>query len=122
MKLTRIFFYPVKSLAGIELQAAVVDDFGIAMDRRWLVVDHQGNALTQREYGRMVLIQPSLNAGGLRLEAPNMQPLLVAEPTGPQRQVRVWDDTVAAVDVGYEASDWLSSYLKAPARLVYMPD
>ena len=122
MKLTRIFFYPVKSLAGIELQAALVDDFGIAMDRRWLVVDHQGNALTQREYGRMVLIKPSLNAGGLRLEAPNSQPLLVGEPNGPQRQVRIWNDTVTAVDVGYEASDWLSSYLKGPARLVYMPD
>lgn len=122
MKLARLFFYPVKSLAGIELQAALVDDFGIAQDRRWLVVDHQGNALTQRDYARLALIRPSLHKGGLQLDAPGSSPLVIAEPEGPQRQVRVWNDTMSAQDAGHASGDWLSAFLKAPACLVYMPD
>ena len=43
MKLSRLFVYPVKSLAGIELTEAEVDEFGIVNDRRWMVVDEHGS-------------------------------------------------------------------------------
>ena len=31
--------YPVKSLAGISVQHATVEPFGLANDRRWMLVD-----------------------------------------------------------------------------------
>jgi uncharacterized protein YcbX len=42
---------------------------------------------------------------------------------GPIRRVSVWSShSIKAIDQGDEASEWLSTYLKVPARLVYMPE
>jgi uncharacterized protein YcbX len=123
MILTRLFVYPVKSLAGIELTEAVVDDFGVTHDRRWLVVDEQNVALTQRDFPRMVFIRPTLTERGIRLEAPEMPGLSVETPAaGPLQAVNVWDDTVDTTDAGTEVSQWLSDYLNSHVRLTYMPD
>ena len=122
MKLSRLFVYPVKSLAGIELTEAEVDAFGIVNDRRWLVVDENGEFFTQRDYPRMALIQPRVVDGGLRLSTPGMSVLNVEVPTGCERTVRIWDDVVSAYDAGAPAREWISAFLGRPAGLVYMPD
>ncbi|MEX2285062.1 MAG: MOSC domain-containing protein [Gemmatimonadota bacterium] len=122
MKLTRLRVYPVKSCAGIELTEAVLDDFGIANDRRWLIVDRDNVALTQRGEPRMAWIRPSLRDGGLRLDAPGRAPLSVSPADHGERAVTVWDDQVLAVDAGDGAAAWLSSFLERPVRLVLMPD
>jgi uncharacterized protein YcbX len=121
MKLSRLFLYPVKSLAGVELQSAQLDDFGLASDRRWMLVDAHGMALTQRDRPRMALIQPTLIDRQLRLDAPGMPSQLVGDPTGTSRSVTVWDDTVAARDTDSATAEWLASFLGIDARLVYMP-
>ena len=107
MKLSRLFVYPVKSLAGIELTEAHVDDFGIVSDRRWLVVDHQGEFMTQRDLPRMALIHPTLTAHGLELNAPGMSTLRVEVPDHSAREVRIWADMVCAHDAGASAAEWL---------------
>jgi uncharacterized protein YcbX len=122
MKLSRLFLYPVKSLAGLEIQDAEVDDFGITHDRRWLVVDQQGTALTQRDHACMALIRPALVGDSLQLNAPGRAALIVESAEGPSRQVTVWDDTMTAQDAGDLAAEWLSDFLERSARLVYMPN
>ena len=54
----RLFIYPVKSCAGIEVQEALLTDAGLEFDRAWMVVDEQGAFLTQRALPRMALIRP----------------------------------------------------------------
>jgi uncharacterized protein YcbX len=41
--------------------------------------------------------------------------------TGERRPAQIWRDTVAVVDQGGEASEWLSAHLGTPARLVRLP-
>src|SRR4051812_24657769 len=53
----RLFVYPVKSCAGIELREAVLTDTGLDLDRAWMVVDAQGRFVTQRELPRMALVR-----------------------------------------------------------------
>ena len=48
MRLTGIFLYPVKSLAGISVLSADLDALGLVGDRRFLVVDETGRFLTQK--------------------------------------------------------------------------
>jgi MOSC domain-containing protein len=122
MKLSRLFVYPVKSLAGVELTEAEVDEFGIAHDRRWLVIDDRGESITQRADSRLALIRPSVTAHGLQLRAPGMSQIEFDVPEGGSRSVRVWDDVVCANDAGAPAADWLSTFLQRPAALVHMPD
>jgi uncharacterized protein YcbX len=43
-------------------------------------------------------------------------------PEGPRRSIRIWDDVVHATDLGDEAARWISSFLGADCRVVFMPD
>lgn len=115
-----LWVYPVKSCAGIQLPEAELTDTGLLYDRAWMVVDSEGEFVSQRELPRMALIQPSFKMGQLMLRAPGMLSLHlgldVAE--GPLK-VRVWDDEVMACDMGDVAAQWFSDFLgpDAPENL-----
>ena len=117
--ISQLVVYPVKSCAGVSVQEAILLDTGLEFDRAWMVVDGQGGFLTQRELPRMALIQPQLKYHEMILRAPGMLALHVKldEVEGPVR-VRVWDDEVAAYDMGAIAAQWFTDFLGTPARLV----
>ena len=115
----RLFIYPVKSCAGIEVQQALLTETGLQWDRAWMVVDAQDDLLTQRELPHMALVHPQLEADALLLHAPGQAPLAVPfASTGPVRRVRVWSDMVLAWDMGDVAAQWFSGFLGQPCRLV----
>ena len=117
--ISRLVVYPVKSCAGVAVQEAILLDTGLEFDRAWMVVDAQGQFLTQRELPRMALIRPQLKHFEMVLRAPGMLALHIAldRVEAPVR-VRVWDDEVAAYDMGAVAAQWFSDFLGTPARLV----
>jgi uncharacterized protein len=123
-RLARLFVYPVKSCAGVELTEAVLTPAGLDLDRAWMVVDADGEFVTQREFPRMALVRPQLKHHEVVLRAPGMLALHLAidgveEPV----RVRVWDDEVPAYDMGDVAAQWFSDFLGAKLRLVrFDPD
>jgi len=122
--LAAIFVYPVKSAAGIALDAVELDAFGPRHDRRWLVVDPAGHFMTQRRHARLALIQPTLDSDTLMLDAPGMPRLALPldPPAAAVERVRIWNDDVDAQSAGDDAARWLSDFLGTPCRLVHMPD
>lgn len=122
--LTDLFVYPLKSARGIALGEAELDDFGIRLDRRWMVTDEGGGMVTQREEPRLALIVPRLEPDRLVLGAPGMDDLALPAggAPGPRLPARVWSDRVAGAVVQEEATAWISDYLGAPRRIVHMPD
>ena len=121
--LSEINIYPVKSFAGVNLDSVQLDRFGPVGDRRWMLVDEQGVALTQRDRSHMALIKAGLLANGLGLRLDD-DLIEVAIPDGQaeKRRVQVWGDEIDAVDSGDAAALWLSEKLDVNCRLVYMPD
>ena len=118
--IAQLWVYPVKSCAGILVQDAELTDTGLLHDRAWMVVDSEGNFVTQRELPRMALIQPAFKLDQLVLRAPGMLPLhLAVNAVESPTRVRVWDDEVAAFDMGDLAAQWFSGFLRpdAPAAL-----
>ena len=115
--------YPVKSLAGLELPAVQLDRFGFVGDRRWMLVDENHRFLSQREAASMALIGAQPRAAGLELSLDGDN-IFVREPTDDAGlvMVRVWEDTVRALDGGDDVASWLSERLGQTCRLVYMPD
>jgi len=92
---------------------------GLEFDRAWMVVDDNGEFLTQRELPRMALIQPQLKHYEMVLRAPGMLALHIKlDEVEARVRVRVWDDEVAAYDMGAVAAQWFSDYLGTKARLV----
>ena len=123
-RIARLFAYPVKSCAGVELKEAVLTDCGLDLDRAWMVVDDQGEFVTQRELPRMALVRPQLKHYEVVLRAPGMLALhLAIDAVEQPAQVRLWDDTVAAFDMGDLAAQWFSDFLGRKLRLVrFDPD
>jgi uncharacterized protein YcbX len=116
--IAQLWVYPVKSCAGISLTEAELTDTGLLYDRAWMVVDADGEFVTQRELPRMALIQTAFKMGQLVLRAPGMLALHLAldAAEGPLK-VRVWDDEVQAYDMGDLAAQWFSDFLGRPLRL-----
>lgn len=116
--IAQLWVYPVKSCAGISLTEAELTDTGLLYDRAWMVVDSDGEFVTQRELPRMALIQTAFKMGQLVLRAPGMLALHLAldAAEGPLK-VRVWDDEVQAYDMGDLAAQWFSDFLGQPLRL-----
>ncbi len=110
--IARLFVYPVKSCAGVELTEAVLTDTGLDLDRAWMVVDADGVFVSQREQARLALVKPQLKMEELILRAPGMLALHVRIDAVEQpATVRVWDDTVPAFDMGDIAAQWFTDFL-----------
>lgn len=123
MKVSGLYYYPIKSCRGYALQTALLDARGLAHDRRFLIVDAKDRFITQREQPRVALIEPYVTDDSLSLTAPGMSPLVIETRAARERRsVVIWRDTVEAVDQREAAARWLSEYLGEPARLVKFAD
>ncbi|WP_409071813.1 MOSC domain-containing protein [Limnohabitans sp.] len=134
-RIAALWVFPIKSCAGISVQQAVLTPTGLAHDRAWMVVDADGEMVTQRELPRMALVQPNLvylgtSVAELVLQASGMAALHLPLMAGYLSEahaikVRVWDDQVPAFDMGDAAGKWLTEFLGnslGPLRLVRFDD
>ncbi|MEU1806939.1 MOSC N-terminal beta barrel domain-containing protein [Streptomyces sp. NPDC019937] len=130
-ELSALHVYPVKSLAGLAPGAAVVEPWGLAGDRRWMVVEPNGRYVTQRQQPRLALASAELlPGGGVRLSAEGRKPLRVTapgpgDPSAPSRAafpVMLARTEVEVVPAGAEADAWFSDFLGTGARLVHLDD
>ncbi|MCX6134545.1 MAG: MOSC domain-containing protein [Ignavibacteriales bacterium] len=124
LHLTEIHIYPIKSARGISLSSARLDDRGLELDRRWMVVDEDGHFLTQRTLPRMALIHVTLGEDHLSVTSRGLSELIVPfrRPSGAMIRVRVWEDSLDVMDVGQDAASWFTELLGVRCRLVQMPE
>ena len=115
---SHLYLHPIKSCGGIAVDEALLIETGLEHDRAWMVVDASGEFVTQRELPRMALIKPTLRASDLMLRAPGMLALhLLLDTVEAPCRVKVWNDTVAAYDMGDLAAQWFSDFLGQRVRL-----
>lgn len=118
MKITQLNIYPVKSLKGISINQSVLEEHGLAWDRRWMLVDAQQRFVTQRQLPALATIEVALTDEYLVLSHPNSPPLNVplTEPEGNLRLVSVWNDHCKALPESEEVSHWLVDALGEQAQ------
>lgn len=110
--ISRLFVYPIKSCAGVELKETLVIETGLEFDRAWMVVDEHGDFVSQRELPRMALIAPQLKQFEMVLRAPGMLALHIAlDAVEASCKVHVWNDECAAFDMGDTAAQWFTDFL-----------
>lgn len=125
-RITQIWIYPVKSLAGVRLTEARVMPKGLAHDRRWMLVDGEGRFLTQREHPEMALLRVTLQGSRVTVMGRKRADTITLDLTGAAQgdvlKVQIWDDEVEAVEVSPEFSKWFSDELGMDCRLVFFPE
>lgn len=114
VRISGLFYYPIKSAAGVALESAALDERGIVGDREYMVVDADGTFLTQREVPKLALVS---------WRAPEVVTPTgaAAVSSGPLRRVTVWDYAGPAVDCGDSVAGLLSDFLDRSCRLVQTP-
>ena len=131
LTLSHLYLYPIKSLGGISVSEAVVEEKGFRYDRRFMLVTPSGGFMTQRTNYHMALIDVAIDSGGMlrvwhRYQPDNVftMPLTVSpNAAGETIPVSIWDDeNVPAALVSPEADRWFSDALDKPCRLVFMPN
>jgi hypothetical protein len=124
MHLASLHLYPIKSCAGITVDEWEVDGFGLRYDRRWMVTTPRGQFVTQRECPALALVRVTMAAPHLRLEAPDMPPLITPlNPLGGRPiSTMIWQDQVQVVAPDHKADDWFSRVVGQEVVLAWMPE
>ena len=123
MAVTALTAYPVKSLGGVPLAEAAVEERGLRGDRRWAVVDPDGTKVTAREeHALLGLRAEPLDGGAVRLVAPGGDPLVVEPPRDAEPVAVSFSGQDSARPAGEAAAHWLSSRVGRPLRLVWQDD
>ena len=124
MQVTRLRVYPVKSFAGLDVDSARVLPWGLADDRRWAVIDPDGQPVTARQANALLGLGAEVLAdGGLLLtDGSGDGDLRVAVPTDAMPVPVGHSRQGTALPASQDAHAWLSSRLGRQVRLVWQPD
>ena len=126
--LSEINIYPIKSLGGISLSEAVVEQRGLKFDRRMMLIDERGMFITQKNYPEMALLKTEIINDELlvyhSVKKDSIKIPIKETNYSEKNKIRVviWDDECTAVAVSEEADKFFSDMLNINCRLVYMPD
>ena len=69
-RVREIWLFPVKSMAGVQVESAAVEAGGLVGDRSWAVVDADGSTVTAKVAPQLREVVPRLAEGELRLDVP----------------------------------------------------
>ena len=123
--LASVHIYPLKGGRAVDLDEAVVEPWGLAGDRRWLLVDPDGQFITQRRHPALARLVVRYGPGAdITVSSDGYPSLRIAAPDGSAEplKVTVWRSMVLAAAAGPAADAWFSGYLGVPVRLVYLDD
>jgi uncharacterized protein YcbX len=122
--LASVHIYPLKGCRAVDLSESAVEPWGLAGDRRWLLVDADYRFISQREHASLARLVVTYGPGpGVTVSSDGRRPLFVAVPEPAEMlKVTVWRSTVPAAAAGPAADAWFSAYLGQPVRLVYLDD
>jgi uncharacterized protein YcbX len=125
-RLASIHIYPLKAARANDVDEALVEPWGLAGDRRWLLVDDTGRFVSQREEPAMARVVVSPGDRALTVSAAGHPDICVPAPlaqSGAEMlRVTVWSSTVLAAAAGKAADSWFSDFLGCAVRLVYLDD
>lgn len=122
---TDLYIYPIKSCQGIKVSQAEVTSKGFLGDRNFMLVNAQGNFLTQRDYPLLATIEVRFEDNDFTVMTLNhalSSFTFIPTLEGKEMKVKIWGDRTIAIDQGDEVANWFNKVLRltgeAKCRLV----
>lgn len=128
-ELTAIYIYPVKSLRGVSLHDAALENGRLVGDRDWLLVDAAGRFMHMRDYPQMARVEATTTERGIVVRTDGLPALEIERPdfstSGRDAigHVRLWRRSAPVMAVSRDADEWFTRALGVPCRLMaFVPD
>lgn len=117
--LSRLFIHPVKSMRGLQLSHAQVQESGLAFDRIFMITETDGTFITARQYPEMVRFTPALLPEGLYLAAPDGSTALIhfTDFAAEVAPTEVWGNRFNARIAPEAINRWLSGFFPRDVQL-----
>lgn len=120
MKVHSLHYYPLKSGRVIDVAEAEVEPWGLAGDRRYMITDHQGKFITQRELQALAQVAAVETDGSLHVTKAGEEAVLSVTFDPVHRiDVEVWSSNVTALVANDSVNATLSDWLGQPVKLVH---
>jgi hypothetical protein len=120
MKVQSLHIYPLKSGRAIDRDEAEVTTWGLAGDRRYMVVDRAGKFITQRELQALAQVTATVAHGALHLsKAGSDEQLTVSFDPDRRMDVDVWGNVVSASLAAEAVNTTLSNWFGQPVQLAH---
>lgn len=116
---SQLYLYPIKSFAGISFSSAKAEEMGFENDRRWMLIDENNQAITQRENPELSQFYPKIIKDKIVITYQNNKhEFFIGESLKDIIFSKVWDDAVLLAEVNKETSKWCSDALGFACKLV----
>jgi uncharacterized protein YcbX len=129
IELTGVYIYPVKSLRGVRLDEAPLENGRLVGDRNWLLVDSAGRFMHMRDYPQMARVEATITERGIAVRTDAMPRLEIDRPRFSDRapddvtHIRLWRRSAPVVPVDSAADAWFTRALGVGCRLMaFVPD
>lgn len=132
-KVSHLYVYPVKSCSFIEVPSVTATRMGaktdVVSDRVFMVVNEKQELVTARSHPKLVLVKPSVSdKETLALTAPGIKDFSInlsdlQKDDKDKSNATIWESKVDVIDLGDEASQWITQVCGTDGklRLVYYP-
>lgn len=122
MTVSDIYSYPLKFGMTIIMGSARIDPTGILYNRSFVVIDENNWSVTGREYPKLTTIVSNLVNNTLQLSGNGLQTIVVPLPYDQSAKIRfiLFRNDVKGLLIDVSASDWVSTFLGASCRMVWI--
>ncbi len=123
MQIDTITIYPVKALAGVARNSAVITEKGLQYDRCFMLIDASGKFITQRTHPQLTAFSVDVVDDRIQIGHPASKPVdfSAKPPENVSMNAVIWNDTVRVSTVANEIDQFFSDILGDFIRLVGMP-
>lgn len=113
--------YPIKSLSGLLLQSCEATPIGLSNDRRWMLVEENGQFVSQRRDPKLACLSLRQKGQGWQVSHPDHGEIWVPSRIESSRHlnVTIWGDEVDGVYDPQIGDAFFSEFLNRPIRFVY---
>ena len=122
MRLSEMYIYRVKSLAGFSVSHSEVSPLGLKNDRMMMLVDENGVFVSQRKYPQLASIRLEEAPQGKLIFSSDENNSIVlntdTEFSNNRIDVEVWKDICSGYVAADSVNQWFSAFLDKPVRLV----
>jgi len=107
-------------MTGLMVEQSEVTELGLKNDRLFMLVDNDGQFISQRTLPKMGQLKASLDTNTLSITTPDNRQLTAEldEITRPINSIHIWQDSVDAFVANDNINLWLSDFLQTPVKLV----